>query len=212
MPSKTACWLQITGCLLVLALSIEAARAAPVASTHGLVSHSVMVRFRDLPRRYSCDDLQRRLRDALLPLGAPPDINIRVSECGDGWEGYSPQAQIEFTTPSPLLGEAAVPAGFDPASRTVRLAPGQLSSWQPGDCALMRQLKDKLLPQLSVKIVAFSLACSAPAINSEHYRVIVQAPRASSSPAKVAAVGAATRPLAGVNATSPALQEANHGQ
>jgi hypothetical protein len=175
--NNIAGWPKISGCLLVLALWSGVAGAATGDST-GWVSHSAVVRLSDLPRHYSCDDLQSRLRDLLLALGARPDMDIQASECGLGPADYSPRVNIQVSTPSQLL---AAP------SRTVRLAPGQLSSWGAADCELMRQLKDKLLPQLGVKTVAFSLACQASAVNSEHYRVIVQLPNASSDSAKVAA-------------------------
>ena len=178
--------LKITGCLLVLALWSGVAGAATGDST-GWVSHSAVVRLSDLPRHYSCDDLQSRLRDLLLALGARPDMEIQASECGFGPADYSPRVNIQVSTPSQLLAAPLAAASSDPKSRTVRLAPGQLSSWGAADCELMRQLKDKLLPQLGVKTVAFSLACQASAVNSEHYRVIVQLPNASSDSAKVAA-------------------------
>jgi len=185
MASNIAGWLKISGCLLFLALSMEAAGAATGAATDW-VTHSATVRFSDLPRRYSCDDLQSRVRDVLLALGARPDMSIQASECAIGPEGYSPKLSIQFST---------VAASSKPLDRTVRLAPGQ-GSWGVGDCELMRQLKDKLLPQLGVQIVAFSLSCLAPAVNSEHYRVIVQMSQASSDSAKVAAASATPSPRA----------------
>lgn len=195
MSSQMASRLKMAGCLLALPLAHAVAGPATVESRAG-ISNTAVIRLSDLPRHYSCEDLQTRLRDVLLALGAGPDMDIRASECERGAMGYSPQVRLQFAPQSQLLGGPARVAQSDPAPRTVRLAPGPLGSWNRGDCELMRQLKDKLLPQLAVKIVAFSLSCLAPAVNSEHYRVIVQAPRPSVSPAKVAAAGTETKPLA----------------
>jgi hypothetical protein len=53
----------------------------------------------------------------------------------------------------------------------------------------MRQLKDQLFSQLNVRVLAFSLSCLAPAVNSERYSVTVQA----ADPSRVATKLAAAR-------------------
>jgi hypothetical protein len=187
--SSTVRLLLRMGCLLAIPLANAAPEAVTAEST-AWVSHTTVVRLVYLPRHYSCPDLEKRIRDLLLALGVRPDMDITASECEGGANGYSPRVRVQFATPSQLLGASTATTGPKPTVRTVRLAPGHLGSWEPRDCELMRQLKDQLLSQLNMKVVAFSLACLAPAVNSEHYSVTVQAADPSSVPTKLAAARA----------------------
>lgn len=181
-------------------LAISIAHAAPataskpyIASASGprdWTSRDVTVRLSYLPRRYSCDELSNRFHDLLLALGAQPDMKILTSQCAGGEDAYSPHVHLQFSMPStPTNISTGVP---NATPKTLRLAPGQLGSWTRNDCDLMRQIKDKLLPQVTTKVIAFSLACAAPAVNSEHYSVVVQAIEPAGASARVASAANAS--------------------
>ena len=190
MQSLTRLVPTICGWLLAIPI-VQAAPATAskpyIASTGDWTPRDVTVRLSYLPRRYSCDELSDRFHDLLLALGAQPEMKILTSECFGGVEAYSPRVHLRFSVPSTPANVPTRVAGADGSSKTLRLAPGHLGSWTRNDCELMRQIKDKLLPQVAPKIVAFSLACAAPPANSEHYSVVVQIIEPAHAPARVAA-------------------------
>ena len=151
----------------LMACAAGAAHAAAAASTTAPAAvpaqwrtYDLLVQFQDLPKTYSCDDLWYRFRDVLLTLGARAYMTITPYDCGyvGGGEARSPRVELKFQLPRLLHGEDTRYAEMSAVKREVRLAPGTPHSVQAGDCELMKQLQDTLLPALPVRFVVANLA------------------------------------------------------
>ena len=68
--------------------------------------HDMVIRLRNLPKRYSCDDLWYKFHDVLLSLGARPDMRILANQCKQAGSegGLSPSVHLTFDTPEAVQG------------------------------------------------------------------------------------------------------------
>jgi len=165
----------------------SSAHAAPLGRPAAWRHHDLIVSLRDLPQRYSCDDLWYKFRDILLALGTRPDIKILVYQCGPQARelARSPQVHLQFSTPEILTGAQARWAEIRAAPETIHLGPGQPASLRDSDCELMRQIKDELLPEMTDRIVSVDLACTAR--RRSPFNVTVQAETPVATNPRVAA-------------------------
>lgn len=147
------------------------------AATAKWMPHDIIVGLRDLPKRYSCNDLWYRLRDVLLAIGARADIQILPYRCEAalGANGRSPKIHLQFETLKMMHGTQVNDSDSRAVIQTVHLAAGEPHSLDQGDCELLRQLKDTLLISLNLRIVDFNLACSVPQNVHAHFGISVQA-------------------------------------
>jgi hypothetical protein len=146
------------------------------------VPREVLVQLHHLPKRYSCEALQRKFRDLLRVLGAQHDVRVLAYGCGadSGAGGYSPAVHLHFEIPQVVQGANLSWAHFD-ANRTnvlpqtIRLRPGSPVSFDGDDCALLRQMKAALFPALSIHVVNYRLACQAPPSAQSRYDLSIAA-------------------------------------
>lgn len=146
------------------------------------VPREVLVQLHDLPKRYSCEALQRKFRDVLTLLGARHDVRVLAYSCGadSGAAGYSPSVHLHFGAPEVVEGAQTQWANFDAnrtnvLAETVDLRPGNPPSLEADDCALLRQLQAALFPALSVHLVNSRLACQAPPSAQSRYDLSIAA-------------------------------------
>lgn len=154
----------------------------PVAPDTGVtpaewMPHDIIVGLRDLPKRYSCNDLWYRFHDVLLAIGARADIQILPYRCEAalGANARSPRIHLQFETLKALHSTQVSESDGQALFRTVRLAAGQPHSLDEGDCELLKQLKDTLLTSLTMRVVDFNLACSASPTTHVPFGLSVQA-------------------------------------
>jgi hypothetical protein len=146
------------------------------------VPREVLVQLHHLPKRYSCEALQRKFRDLLRVLGAQHDVRVLAYGCGadSGAGGYSPAVHLHFEIPRVVQGANLSWADFD-ANRTnvlpqtIRLRPGSPAAFDGDDCALLRQMKTALFPALSIHVVNYRLACQAPPSAQSRYDLSIAA-------------------------------------
>lgn len=206
MKSRTRFLSKLGCCLLVTPFAQAfAAGTGPEGPTAVIdeagswAAHDTVVKLHDLPKDYSCNELEERFRDVLLALGARPDMKVEAHQCAadsQGYsEGYAPRVHLQFSVPRSGMKTQTVPVGTV-RPRTVRLGPGAPRSWTREDCKLMLQVKDELLLKVLPEVISFSLACDAPPVNSEHYNVTVQAIEpARAVPRMASAAAVASKPL-----------------
>lgn len=139
--------------------------------------HDLIVSLQDLPKLYSCGDLWYKFRDVLLALGARPDAKILVYQCGKaaGTLTRSPNVHLQFSTPELVKGAQVRWAEIEAASETVTLSPGRPASLGDSDCQLMQQIKDRLLPELTERVISFDLACADLRSRHSLFNITVQA-------------------------------------
>jgi hypothetical protein len=108
---------------------------------------------------YSCDGLQNKLEVLLRRLGAGADAKVSTSGCmrGEGVPSKFVHATLHFATLQPaeastnaaLVTDAnAPPVG---AWRQVVLAPHEPRELDAGDCELIEQFRDRILPLFATR-------------------------------------------------------------
>ena len=111
--------------------------------------------------RYSCEGLRDKVRQALLDLGARPDLSVRQTACASpaGRPDPFPGVTINMQVLKPA--DAAAPAGeIVPALwRTVNLKLNREPLAEAGDCELLEQIKQSLLPLFTTRNVEYSSTC-----------------------------------------------------
>jgi hypothetical protein len=164
-----------SGCLLLLAASANAAAPLPEGSQWPAMwqRRALIVRFHDLPKRYSCDDLWYKFRDVLERLGASSRMDILPDRCERslGAAARSPRVRLEYFVPRQLERKNARNADLTAVVRTVRIEPGEPSSIDASDCALLRQMR----PALPGQIVGYRLQCRGPPAASPAFSITVRA-------------------------------------
>lgn len=114
---------------------------------------------------YSCDGLQSTLELLLRQLGARADFKVNSYACDadPGRPTKFPRAILEFATLQPAEGAADGAAAADkPVAgswRSVELSPHRPFNLQDGDCELMEQFRDKVLPLFATRNVRAQISC-----------------------------------------------------
>jgi hypothetical protein len=182
------------------AIAVLAASATAAATTADSprpavwTLHTLIVDLRDLPKRYTCDELWYKFKAVLLTLGARPDMKILPYRCERalGSAAYSPKVQLQFSSPRPVSGKDVKWADMQVASKSVRLEPGSPDHIDRQDCELLYQIKSTLLPYLGDPVTGFNLACRAPQLLVPLFglRVTALVPVSKSQPDVASAVPA----------------------
>lgn len=109
--------------------------------------------------KYTCDGLQSKMKRILIKLGARPDIQVRGFGC------------TQITRPDPFAGVRIQMNVLQPAAgadngqtvpshwETVDLLAGRDPVDAAGDCELVTQLKEKVLPLFTTRNVVYGATC-----------------------------------------------------
>jgi hypothetical protein len=164
MAAATLCGLLLTGTAL--------ANAEPQPGVWQ--DHQVELAYLGFTSHYSCDGLQSKLELLLRQLGARPDWKVSAFGCDRGFGEPSrfPRATMKFATlqpadPGSADASSAEAATVPPAAaasvagvwRTVQLAPHRPFNLDDGDCELMEQFRDKVLPLFATRDQQLRLTC-----------------------------------------------------
>jgi hypothetical protein len=156
--------------------------------------------FQSFTTLYSCSSLEEKIRRLLLALGASRQIKLRSRGCMAPHE-ISRMPYVEITIVSPVEAtpeelaelektrstrelaarvrgdskQAALDAAQFPAHwKQVSLSRGKLYL-EPGDCELIEQLQQKILPKLAVRIVSDEVQCTPNQLSPRQPKLIVEA-------------------------------------
>lgn len=135
---------------------------------------------------YACDSLERKIREVLVTLGAHPSTKVAAVGCVGPHPTRTAFVRIATATPEPVTGDkpGGSKAGEDEPTdnraqllermqleddfgsrsfaahwKTFRLSENRELDLAPGDCELMAQLRDQVLPELGVRITQESISC-----------------------------------------------------
>jgi hypothetical protein len=118
---------------------------------------------------YSCDGLQGKLELLLRQLGAQPGFKVMAYGCPDfGRPSRFPRATLEFATlqpvdaPSATAGASATAQQVAPVNgawRTIEFSPHHPFDLQDGDCELMEQFRDQVLPLFATRALQVRTTC-----------------------------------------------------
>src|ERR1700682_241849 len=111
---------------------------------------------------YSCDGLRDKVRSILLELGAREDLQVNASPCSSlGRPDPFPGVRIKMNVLQPpadksaTAGTQSVPAHW----KTVDLTSERDAVSAAGDCELVEQVKQSILPLFATRNVRYSSNC-----------------------------------------------------
>jgi len=147
-----------------------AAMAEPEAAPGIWQDHQIELTYMGFTSHYSCDGLQSKLEVLLRQLGAREDAKVTAYGCdrGFGTPSRFPRATMKFATLQPADAgsdaAAAAPAATPAAPvagvwRAVQLSPHRPYTLDDGDCELMEQFRDKVLPLFATRDQQLKLTC-----------------------------------------------------
>lgn len=122
-------------------------------------AQQVQFRYAGFTTDYTCDGIRYKVRRLLLAAGAKDDAAVQVSCAGEPSE---PQPFHNVT----LGFSVAIPAEVGPTTETfpatwreVELRPGSPRGLGAGECELVEQFRDQVLPLFTVRNVEDNLRC-----------------------------------------------------
>jgi hypothetical protein len=163
--------------LLLALLLVDAAAAAPAAAVNSAAvaanspeaatagrwrEHSLSFTYSGFTTKYSCDGLADKVRGLLRALGARTDLRVSDYGCGALYGGPSefPRVKLQFATLEPLPATAAAETGSVAGEwRVVRIDRDRPRVLEPGDCELLEQFRDRVLPLFSTRAMDDRTRC-----------------------------------------------------
>jgi hypothetical protein len=179
---------KIIGCMAVLLLtgSVAHAQSQPDAAVVEAVWKPQRINFvyRGYSTLYSCSGLQDKLEKILTTVGARDGVELRAYSCDDAQSiarfqialaspvEATPENVEELTSydahdalVARVRGERLATAEdvqrFPAEWKTISFARSREMRLAPGDCELVQQLREHVLPHMSVQIVTDRVHCSA---------------------------------------------------
>jgi hypothetical protein len=123
-------------------------------------SHTYTFNFMGFTTTYSCDGLEDKLRRLLMMSGAGPNRHdVKVSApCvrGVGRPDKLAMADLTFSSLQPVPSAVGAPVGV---WRHVALAPHQPFEFESGDCELIEEFRDKVLPMFTTRNLVDKISC-----------------------------------------------------
>jgi len=119
--------------------------------------------FMGFTAKYSCDGLQARMKGVLLQLGARPDLQVRQGPCGAslGTPTVFPTVTIKMSVLQPVTASTDTRAQPPVVARWKRVdltsAPDAVK--QAGDCEIIEQIEQRILPQFTTRNVDYKSTC-----------------------------------------------------
>jgi hypothetical protein len=112
--------------------------------------------------RYSCDGLRDKVRSILLELGAREDLKVTATGCSSpGGPDPSPGVRIKMNVLQPAAdknataGTQSVPSHW----KMLDLTPQRDAVSAAGECELIEQVKQSILPLFATRNVEYSSNC-----------------------------------------------------
>ena len=140
-----------------------AAATAVAASEPGVwQEHKFSFRYMGFTSTYSCEGLADQLKVLLIAAGARGDLKSKPGACANGFGRADKfaNADLTFHTLAPLgANPAAQGARADGAWRQVQLLPKSPRQLAIGDCELVSQFRDQVLPMFATRNIDNKMTC-----------------------------------------------------
>jgi hypothetical protein len=161
LPLRAAL-LGLAGALLVSSAALADDASASGAALGSWQTHKYSFQFLGFTSTYSCDGLADKLKKLLVAAGARADLKSQPGACASGFgrPDKFARADLTFSTLAPLDGAAA--AGGTPVKgtwRSVTFARNSPRDLQVGDCELVEQFRQQVLPLFTTRNVASNTTC-----------------------------------------------------
>lgn len=141
------------------AISAEPSATDPEPGTWQ--KHAYSFQFLGFTTTYSCDGLASKLKVLLIAAGARADAKSTSGACARGFEipDKFARADLTFYTLAPAgTGENANPP-ISGAWRSVAIADRSPREVRLGDCELVEQFRDKVLPMFTTRNIDSRMTC-----------------------------------------------------
>jgi hypothetical protein len=188
-----ACWklVAVTGCALFVSALVPLTSSAdePSARDRGVwQKHEYSFVFMGFTSTYSCDGLADKLQLLLTAAGARHDSKSQAGACANGFGRPDKFARANLTFYTLAPGGTDTPPGTKPVDgvwRPVSIADRSPRELLTGDCELVEQFRDSVLPMFTTRTVEDHTTCvphqnsgSVIALRFESFTAAPRAPRA----------------------------------
>jgi hypothetical protein len=127
--------------------------------------HEYTMHFMGFTTTYSCDGLEEKMRELLLWAGARRDVKSSSSGCdrGFGLPSKFATANVSFYTlaVAPAGSAGAVAAAW----RKIQWQPHRPQQLGEGDCELVEQFRDQVLPMFTTRALENRTHCAPHEVN-----------------------------------------------
>jgi hypothetical protein len=124
-------------------------------------SHKYSFQFLGFTSTYSCDGLADKLRIILLAAGARSDVKSQPGACASGFgrPDRFARADLTFYTLAPADPSAAASGAVKGVWRPVAFSARQPRELGTGDCELMEQFRQQVLPMFTARNIVNNTTC-----------------------------------------------------
>jgi hypothetical protein len=175
-------------CMAAVGLPSLAADAAPstVAGTWQL--HKDRFDYYGLTSLYSCSSIEDHVKEILLHFGARKDARVSANGCPRGTlePGRTASVRAEFYTLTPT-DDPSAPGAVNAQWTRLELSPRHPFFIGDGDCELVKEMKDFLSKNFSLRDVQYTTGCVPHELTLNGFSVKAEALKAVPQP-KVSAL------------------------
>lgn len=162
MPSLRV--LKVSCALVICGFGVTALAGEPSAteSEPGVwQKHEYSFQFLGFTTTYSCDGLASKLKVLLIAAGARADAKSTSDGCvrGYGTPDKFARAHLTFYTLAPIGNAEKADPSINGVWRSVAFADRSPREVYPGDCELIEQFHDKVLPMYTTRNVDNRMTC-----------------------------------------------------
>ncbi len=163
------------GTLIAAFLLVTATAAFAEEQPASWQSQKSQLNYMGITTIYSCEGLQGKLELLLRLLGARHDAKVQTLGCDRiGFPSRFAHARLNFAALKPAAN-AADPA-LTGSWRSVDLAPNHPFGLQAGDCELIEQFRDKVLPLFATRALEDGTHCVPHQVSTFRLKFEVFAP------------------------------------
>ena len=172
--------------LAALPLAASAGDAVLAAWKH----HRIEFTYMGFTTLYTCDGLRGKVRNLLRHVGAREDMKVTTSGCEfhPGEIARLPHLRLDFHVPAPReSGERDAGAPVPAEWRPVIIRRDQPRNLGVGDCELVEQFRDHVLPVFATRDLAGRVTCVPHQLSGSSFDLRFTVLAASASPDRAAA-------------------------
>jgi hypothetical protein len=180
-----ATWLVFGAVTLLGTTPWAAARAEDAPAAGVWQKHEYRFSFVGFTTTYSCDGLADKLKVLLLAAGARPDVKSQAAACARGFgrpDKFASAYLTFYTLATPGADQLSDAPAVRGNWRTVTFTPRKPYQLGLGDCELIEQFRDHVLPLFAVRNVDDKTTCVPHQVSGSGYRLSFDAFAALDSP------------------------------
>jgi hypothetical protein len=144
---------------LILSMPTRADDSAPAGGPGTWQSHKYTFQFMGFTSTYSCDGLADKLKIILLAAGARSDVKSTPGACASGFGRPDKFARADLTFYTLAPADPGTGSSVPGVWRPVTFAARQPRELALGDCELIEQFRQQVLPMFTTRNVVSNMTC-----------------------------------------------------